>query len=142
MVLVDTPIWSLSLRRRAVDLSELEQQLTHNLYRLIRYRQVTLLGPIRQEVLSRIREEAQFRRIREHLRDFSNVAVDERDYEEAAWASTLCRGVRIAASLVDMLMCAVAMRYGWEIFTARPGLRTLSNHSEGGSSLNNLTFGM
>jgi predicted nucleic acid-binding protein len=117
MVLVDTPVWSLSLRRRAVDLSPLERRLTKTLYELIRQRNVQLLGATRQEVLSGIREESQFRRIRDHLRGFINVELDSEDYEEAARISNECRLHGIADSSVDMLLCAVSLRYGWEIFT-------------------------
>jgi len=117
MVLVDTSIWSLSLRRRAVDLSEEEKALTQTLHRLVKEGQVQLLGSTRQEVLSGIREESQFRRIRDHLGDFPNVALDELDYEEAARISSTCRRAGIAGSPVDMLVCSVSVRNGWEIFT-------------------------
>ena len=116
-VLVDTAIWSLSLRRRATDLSPLERRLTRNLYELVQEYQVRLLGPIRQEVLSGIREESQFARVREHLRGYTDVELDSSDYEEAARASNLCRRSGVASSPVDCLMCAVALRYDWQIFT-------------------------
>jgi predicted nucleic acid-binding protein len=117
MVLVDTPIWSLSLRRRAIDLSPSERRVTQNLYHLVRQNRVKLLGSTRQEVLSGIREESQFLRIRDHLRGFTNVDLDVGDYEEAARASNECRRRGIAGSPVDLLMCAVALRHGWQIFT-------------------------
>ena len=117
MVLVDTSIWSLSLRRRAVDLSEQEQSFTRTLYRLVKEGQVQLLGSTRQEVLSGIREESQFHRIRDHLGDFPNVSLDEHDYEEAASISNTCRRAGVASSPIDMLMCSVSLRNDWEIFT-------------------------
>ena len=117
MVLIDTPVWSLSLRRRAADLSSDERRLTQKLYELVKSGQVRILGSTRQEVLSGIREAAQFRRIREHLGDFPNVPLDERDYEEAARISNMCRSAGIAGSPVDMLMCSVSMRHDWPIFT-------------------------
>ena len=117
MVLVDTPIWSLSLRRRAVDLSRAERQITQGLYDLVQRKQVELLGSTRQEVLSGIREETQFFRIRDHLRGFPNVGLQGGDYEEAARASNRCRRGGIAGSSVDFLMCAVAIRRGWQIFS-------------------------
>jgi predicted nucleic acid-binding protein len=117
MVLVDTPVWSLSLRRRVADLSPSERRVTQNLYDLVQRQRVRLLGPTRQEVLSGIREESQFSRIRDHLRDFPDVKVDAGDYEEAARASNQCRRSGIAGSPVDLLMCAIALRYGWQIFT-------------------------
>ena len=116
MVLVDTPVWSLALRRK-LDLSKHETVLTQTLYRLIQLGQIQLLGSIRQEVLSGIREESVFRRIRDHLSDFPNVSLDEHDYEEAAKISNLCRARGLAGSAVDMLMCSVSLRHKWEILT-------------------------
>ena len=117
MVLVDTPVWSLSPRRRAINLSAPERRIAQSLYDLVRQRRVRLLGPTRQEVLSGIREESQFLRIRDHLRGFKNVELDASDYEEAARASNECRRSGIAGSPVDLLMCAVALRHGWQVFT-------------------------
>lgn len=117
MVLVDTPIWSLVLRRRVTDLSASEWRATEMFSGLVRQRQVRLLGPTRQEVLSGIRDESQFLRIRDHLRGFVNVELDASDYEEAAQASNRCRRNGIAGSPVDLLICAVALRYRWQIFT-------------------------
>src|ERR1700733_3070137 len=67
MVLVATPIWGLSIRRRSSDVAADEKDLTQTLSELVRGGQVQLLGVTRQEILSGIREEAQFRRIRDHL---------------------------------------------------------------------------
>ena len=76
MVLVDTPVWSLSLRRKAVDLAPDERRIIRNLYDLVQQQRVRLLGSTRQEVLSGIREESAFLRIRDHLRGFRNVELD------------------------------------------------------------------
>jgi predicted nucleic acid-binding protein len=117
MVLVDTPVWSISLRRRLIDLSPSERRITQSLHDLVRQRQVRLLGSTRQEVLSGIRDEGQFLRIRDRLRGFTNVELDAIDYEEAARASNQCRRRGISGSPVDLLMCAVALRHGWQVFT-------------------------
>jgi predicted nucleic acid-binding protein len=117
MVLVDTPVWSLSLRRKAIDLAPGERRITKNLYDLVRQERVRLLGSTRQEVLSGIREESTFLRIRDHLRGFGNVELDENDYEEAARATNRCVRRGITGSNADLLMCAVALRYGWQIFS-------------------------
>lgn len=67
-------------------------------------------------MLSGIRDESQFRRIRDHLGDFPNAA-DERGYEEAASISNMCRRAGVSGSPADMLMCSVSVRHDWEIFT-------------------------
>ncbi len=117
MILVDTPVWSLALRRKSSDLSAQESRIVSGLRNLVQQHRVRLLGPTRQEILSGIREHSQFLRIREHLRSFPNVALDESDYEQAAQSSNRCRGAGISCSPVDVLMCAVALRHDWEIFT-------------------------
>jgi predicted nucleic acid-binding protein len=117
MVLVDTPVWSLALRRRTVDLSSSEQHLTQALYELIQQQRVQVLGSTRQEILSGIRIESQFHKIRDYLRGFSDVDLDSFDYEEAARIANQCRQRGIASSPVDMLMCSVSVRHGWDILT-------------------------
>jgi predicted nucleic acid-binding protein len=117
MVLVDTPVWSLALRRRPEQLSNDEAQLTQILSELIREGRVQVLGPIRQELLSGIREEAQFRKLRGYLRAFQEHSLEAADYEEAAHMSNRCRIRGIAGSAVDFLLCAAAHLRNWDILT-------------------------
>ncbi len=117
MVLVDTPVWSLALRRRPEQLSDDETQSTQVLSELIREGRVQVLGPIRQELLSGIREEAQFRKLRGYLRAFPEHPLEGEDYEEAAQMSNRCRTRGIAGSAVDFLLCAAAHRRNWAILT-------------------------
>lgn len=114
-VLVDTSVWSLALRRRqSGDAAPLSTELT----RLVQAGRVAMIGPIRQEILSGIRERAQFERLRDHLRAFPDVEVTTADYEEAARHFTACRQKGIQGSNTDFLLCAVALRYAWPILTA------------------------
>jgi len=117
MVLVDTPVWSLALRRRPEHLSGAEQGIANALTELIREGRAQLAGPIRQELLSGIREEAQFKKIRDHLRAFREPSLEAADYEDAAHMSNQCRSRGIAGSPVDLLICATAHRRHWAIFT-------------------------
>ena len=116
-VLVDTTIWSLALRRRKGQISEMEQGLTALLGELIRENRVRLIGPIRQEVLSGIRESAQYERLRNYLRSFPDQPIGTADYEQAALCSNQCRLRGIAGSEVDFLICAVALARKWQILT-------------------------
>lgn len=117
MVFVDTPIWSLALRRTPSDLSADQKALRRELAELIGEGRARLLGPIRQEILSGIKEEAQFQRLREHLRAFPDEPLATEDYEEAARSNNQCRRAGIAGSAIDFLTCAAAMRRKWAIFT-------------------------
>ena len=117
IVIVDTPVWSMVLRRRPGHLNPSEENLSKTLSELIRAGRVEMLGPIRQELLSGIREEAQFKKLRDYLRAFDEPALESSDYEEAASMSNRCRGRGIAGSAVDFLICAAAHRRKWAIFT-------------------------
>jgi len=116
-VLVDTPIWSLALRRKRADVSVGERRLIGALEELIREGRAQMVGAIRQELLSGIREEERFHKLRDHLRAFEEPRVEVRDYEEAARMHNQCRSRGIAGSAIDFLICAVAGRRNWEIFT-------------------------
>ncbi len=116
-VLVDTPVWSLALRRKEADLNVRERVLTRALAELIREGRAQMMGAIRQELLSGIREEERFHKLRNYLRAFEEPGIEILDYEEAARMHNLCRRRGIAGSAVDFLICAVAQRRDWHIFT-------------------------
>src|SRR6058998_2110088 len=94
-VLVDTPVWSLALRRQRHSGNE---ATASELASLVNDGRVAIIGPIRQELLSGIKDPAQFDRLREHLRGFvdTDLAVD--DYEQAAAFYNRCRGKGIQGS--------------------------------------------
>lgn len=117
MVLVDTSIWSLALRRKSADLGAREKSLTLALAELIREGRAQLIGVVRQELLSGIREPEKFDQLRNYLRAFDDVRLDPSDYEEAAQIHNRCRTRGIAGSAIDFLICAVADRRHWQIFT-------------------------
>jgi predicted nucleic acid-binding protein len=117
LVLVDTPIWSLALRRTSKDLNSREQKLASSLQDLIRDGRAQLIGPVRQELLSGIREEISFRKLCDQMRAFDEPNLEVADYEEAAYIHNRCRSRGIAGSSIDFLICAIAHRRSWEIFT-------------------------
>jgi hypothetical protein len=112
-VLVDTSVWSLALRRRRTSSNEIVAELV----KLIREGRVLMLGAIRQEILSGIRDTVQFETLRERLRDFPDLDLDAADYEEAAACYNRCRSHGIQGSNTELLMCSVALRYEVPIFT-------------------------
>jgi predicted nucleic acid-binding protein len=116
-VLVDTPVWSLALRRKRDDLSEREQGLTEALAELIRDGRAQIIGVIRQELLSGIREAERFEKLREYLRAFAEPVIEVRDYEHAAQMHNQCRARGITGSAIDFLICAVANRRDWQVLT-------------------------
>lgn len=118
MTLIDTPVWSLALRRNPEHLAPQERRLKQLWYEIVDDGRAQLLGSVRQELLSGLREDSQFQRLRDYLRDFPDTATATEDYEDAARASNQCRRAGLATSPVDMLICAVARRNDWDILTA------------------------
>lgn len=117
IVLVDTPIWSLALRRRPADLNSQEQIQTRALAELIREGRAQMVGVIRQELLSGIREAERFAKLRDYLRAFEEPDMGVTDYELAAEMHNQCKSHGIAGSAVDFLICAVARQREWQIFS-------------------------
>lgn len=116
-ILVDTSVWSLALRRRADVLSPGERRIAAELASLIEEGRVQLIGPVRQEILSGIREPQQYSRLRGVLSSFTDEPIESIDFELAAQLSNRCRARGLAGSPVDFLICAVALKRGWPIFT-------------------------
>ena len=111
-VLVDTSVWSLALRRRTPAHAAVDE-----LRRLLAGGRVALAGPVRQEVLSGIRDPATFHRLRDLLRAFPDEPIAAEDYERAAECFKTCRAKGIQGSNTDFLLCAVAERHRLPILT-------------------------
>ena len=113
MVLVDTSVWSLALRRN----QPASGPEVAELIELINEVRVQMIGAIRQELLSGIKSPAQFETLRDHLRAFPDLKLTNHDYETAAEFFNLCRGQVLQGSNTDFLLCAVSVRHKLPIFT-------------------------
>ena len=112
-VLVDTSVWSLALRRVTPQSDRWAEELST----LVDAKRAFLIGPIRQELLSGIGDTRQFDAVRERLRGFPDVAIEETDYESGADFYNRCRARGVQGSHIDFLICAVAARRAMSIFT-------------------------
>jgi predicted nucleic acid-binding protein len=113
-VIVDTSIWSLALRRNNEDPPAPVQELRS----LINSHRAQIIGPIRQEILSGIRNESQFKKLQKNLESFPDFPVLTQDYVAAAGYFNHCRSKGIQGSNTDFLICAVSVRNKFSIFTA------------------------
>lgn len=113
-VIVDTSIWSLALRRNSPDT---RSDVLIELEKLIHDFRVAMIGAIRQELLSGIRHTVQFEVLKEKLRAFPDLPLDEGDFETAAQFFNRCRAKGVQGSNTDFLICAVAARRNMPIFT-------------------------
>ena len=119
-VLVETSVWSLALRRKSASLNTTEKFIVAELSELIREGRARLIGLVRQELLSGIKTTEHYERLRLHLRSFPDEPIDTSDHEEAAKAGNRCRGKGIVVSIVDILLCSLAIKREWAIFTTDP----------------------
>ena len=111
-VLVDTSVWSMALRRPSPSSAEVAA-----LRELIDEGRAALLGAIRQEILSGVRSESQFERLRDDLAAFVDLEVSSEDHVRAASFFNRCRRKGVQGSNTDFLICAAAHRHQVPIFT-------------------------
>ena len=111
-VIVDTSAWSVALRR-----TEPVETVVREISDLTRRGSVQMLGVIRQEVLSGIRTGERFAALRAELAGFPDLPVQSADHERAAAAFNRCMSRGVQGNLVDMLICAVAVKHDLRIYT-------------------------
>jgi predicted nucleic acid-binding protein len=114
-VLIDTSVWSKALRRRKI--KNEDQNIVEGLKYLINEYMDVIIGPIRQELLSGISDERVFNELKEKMKGFSDFPVETIDYELAAEYANQCRRNGVQGSNTDFLICAIAVRNNFEIFT-------------------------
>ena len=111
-VLVDASVWSLAFRRRSPAHASVDE-----LRRLIVAGRAAIVGPIRQEVLSGIRDVSAFERLRDRLGAFPDEPLTTADYERAAEFFNACRAKGMQGSNTDFLLCAVSVRHRIPLLT-------------------------
>ena len=111
-VLIDASVWSLALRRRSPAHPSVDE-----LRRLIVAGRAAIIGPIRQEVLSGIRDAIAFERLRDRLGAFPDEPLTTADYERAAEFFNACRARGLQGSNTDFLLCAASVRHEMPLLT-------------------------
>lgn len=123
-IIVDTSIWSLALRRKRKQ-SFPEVKILES---LIDNQRICMLGPIRQEILSGIKDSKQFVQLKDILSAFDDFPLTTKDYEKAAEFFNLCRSKGIQGSNTDYLICAVSSNNRFPIFTSDKDFEIYSKH--------------
>ena len=112
MVIVDTSVWSLALRRK-----QPAAGATAELARLIEVGEALIAGPIGQELLSGVAVAAQFELLRARLEAFADLPIQRADYQSAAACFNACRARGVQGSNTDYLICARALRLSLPVFS-------------------------
>lgn len=112
-VLVDTDVWSEALRRKKGKKSTYVDELVD----LIQAGRLEIIGPIRMEVLSGIRDKEVFDAFSDKLAAFSDRPIESEVYILAAKFFNLCRGKGIQGSNTDFLICACSVHWSVPILS-------------------------
>lgn len=111
--LVDTCIWSQVLRHKNPN-----KELSRKLQDLINDARISIIGPIRQELLSGIPNIKQFNQLKELLSSFEDTPLETHHFVRAAEFTNICRNQGVQGSTIDLLICAVAHLENFIIFTS------------------------
>jgi len=121
-ILVDTSVWSLSLRRKsgaAAPQSKLLQEY------ILSGERICLIGIILQEILQGIRNEIQFNKLKSYFEAFPIISLDRDAHVHAAVLSNTCRRSGIQISTVDSLIASAAILHGFYLLTADEDFRRI-----------------
>jgi len=129
MILVDTSVWSLALRRRrGAALNAGQVAVVDEWKKRSVSSEAALIGIVRQEILSGVRDSAQFNRLKSALDNFPCLTTSIRDHDLAAECYNICRAAGVTGDAVDMLICAGAIRHDVPIFTVDPDYVRYAKH--------------
>jgi len=112
-VLVDTDVWSEALRKKKGERSEHVDEFSE----LIKEGRVEIIGPIRMEILSGIRDEKVFDVFSQKLAAFIDRQLPTEIYVLAAKFFNICRGKGIQGSNTDFVICACSVHWGMSILS-------------------------
>ena len=112
-VIVDTDVWSEALRRK----KGMKSAYVDELIDLIQEGRIEIIGPIRMEVLSGIREGHIFDSFSERLAAFPDSVIPSEIYVLAARFFNLCRSKGIQGSNTDFIICACSVHWNIRILS-------------------------
>lgn len=120
MILVDTSVWSLALRRKRRDLNLHERKFIFRAREAIIRGDAVVIPLIRQEVLSGIAVKGTFETIRSQLAAIETLATPNEVFILAAEFFNACRAAGAGPGAIDMSICAAASWHDTEILSADP----------------------
>jgi hypothetical protein len=125
-VLVDTSVWSLSLRRTG----PVDHPTVRKLQALLKgHEDLVLTGTILQEVLQAFRDDSTVRRVAASLEPFPLLPLGRPHYVAAARLHRQCAAHGVAASTIDCQIAAAALEHGCLLLTADDDFRRIAEYT-------------
>lgn len=116
IVVVDTSVWSLVIRRKKIDeANPYVRQFRRN---LAERDYIHLIGPILQELLDGVASTTDFDHLREALEPFPLLPLSRDSFMDASRLRNRCRKAGIQASSVDFLIASACIEHGAPLLTA------------------------
>ena len=116
MIACDTSALSHFFRRSA----DVETGVSATVEKLIDSNELALFGIVRQELLSGIKLKTHFDQIEMTTQALPLFFADDEDHTTAASFFNACRSKGIQGSPIDFLICAMAVRRKFRIYTTDP----------------------
>lgn len=123
-VCVDTSVWTLALKKG----SNRNSSYIKELQELIKEVRVQMLGIIRMELLSTIRNKSQYEIVKRTLSEFPDLQLRTVDYELAAELYLTCKSHGLEGSTADFLISAAAIRNNMLILTCDSDFTLYAEH--------------
>lgn len=122
--IVDTSVWSLAFRRSKIAPSPYRDLLEER----ILDGKAALMGIVRQEILSGVKLQEQFERLKLELRSFPDVPLETDDYEIAGEFYNTCMTKGVKGGHADFLICACAYRKKYAVLSSDPDFGHYRKH--------------
>ena len=124
--LVDTSVWSLSLRKKR----PAEHVTVKKLMSLLRADEdVFLTGLILQEILQAFRSDSTFRKVARHLEPFPLLELERVDFVAAASLHRKCAAKGISTSTADCQIATAAIRHRCLLLSADKDFERIARFS-------------
>jgi predicted nucleic acid-binding protein len=125
--LIDTSVWSLSLRREG----PADHPTMETLMSMLRADEdVFLTGPILQEILQAFRSDSSFRRVARHLEPFPLLELERPDFIAAATLHRRCMARGVSVSTADCQIATAAIRHDCLLLSADKDFERIARFSE------------
>jgi hypothetical protein len=126
-VLIDTSVWSLSLRRGGPAKHPTVEKLSAL---LMSGEDVCLTGLILQEILQAFRSDAAFRQVARRLQPFPLLDLSRADTVAAASLHRRCAGKGVRVSTADCQIATAAIRHRCLLLSADTDFERIARHSD------------
>ena len=113
MIIVDTSVW-IEFFRNA------ESELTLHLKDLLRRRIVVMVGVVLAEILQGIKQKKEENLVKKHFQKLPYEEISREIWAKSGHLSASLRRKGITIPLTDLIIAAIALSKGYEVFTIDP----------------------